>query len=233
MGSFFYGISETKSTIVVSWYHHHILERMMEEKNVRERIFSIAEEKFFTQGFSKVSIEELASELGISKKTLYKNFKSKDAILTQLMERQMATAQIHVDAIFAQSEPLPEKIRQLGEFIGTFLQKFSPIFLKDLSKNAPDLWKRIDEFRTKRLQENFKKIWREGLEQGLLRDDIHEDIMTLALVGALRSVINPEVLSHHSFSSKEALDGIFKIVFQGTLTENGRVSLTESTGKGT
>jgi AcrR family transcriptional regulator len=203
----------------------------MEERTVREQILSIAEEKFFTQGFSKVSIEELASELGISKKTLYKNFESKEALLSQLMERKMAAAQIRVEAILAQCEPLPEKIKQLGEFIGTFLQKLSPIFLKDLSKNVPDLWKRIDEFRTKRLQESFKKIWREGLEQGVVRDDVPEDIMTLALVGALRSVINPEVLSQHSFSSKEALEAVFKIVFQGTLTENGKLRLAETTRK--
>ena len=199
----------------------------MKENNIRERIFSLAAVKFFIHGFSKVTMEEIATELGISKKTIYKNFQNKEALLNQLMDRQMATAQINVESILAQSHPLPQKIRELGEFIGTYLQKFSPVFLHDLLKNAPELWQRIDEFRTKRLQEVFQKIWKDGRQQGIIRDDIPEDVMTLALIGALRSLINPEVLSQHSFSGKEALDGIFKIIFQGTLTDHGRIGLKE------
>lgn len=199
----------------------------MEEKNIRERILTTAGEKFFAHGFSKVTVEEIAADLGISKRTIYKNFKSKDELLSQLLERQMASVQINLEAILAQPHPLPQKIRELGEFIGSNLQKFSPVFLGDLLKNAPHLWQRIDEFRTKRIRENFQKIWRQGREEGVIRSDIPEDVMTLVLVGALRSVINPEVLSQHSFSGIEALDGLFKIIFQGTLTEQGRSSLSE------
>ena len=54
---------------------------MAEDNPIRAQILTKAREEFFTHGFSKVTTDELAVALGISKKTLYQHFSSKEELL--------------------------------------------------------------------------------------------------------------------------------------------------------
>src|SRR4051812_5089743 len=93
---------------------------MPEDNDIRRQILIRAREEFFTHGFSKVTTGELATALGISKKTLYQHFASKEELLREavyLMRDEMAGA---VEEMVDREElDFVEKLRGVMTVIGT------------------------------------------------------------------------------------------------------------------
>jgi len=72
---------------------------MTTDTEVRERIISYAREHFMHEGFSKVTLDEIATELGMSKKTLYKYFEDKEDLLRAGIEENLRNIAREIDAI--------------------------------------------------------------------------------------------------------------------------------------
>ncbi|MGE5335771.1 MAG: TetR/AcrR family transcriptional regulator, partial [Nitrososphaerota archaeon] len=82
-----------------------------DEQTVRRRILAGAEKLFTTYGYSRVSMDELAAELGMSKKTLYKHFPTKEALLLQVIEAFYAQLNADIEAIrLDEALSFPEKM---------------------------------------------------------------------------------------------------------------------------
>lgn len=190
--------------------------------DLRERVIEKGREKFFSQGFSKVTMDEIALDLGISKKTLYKYFESKDALLEAVVQRQILSIGARVQAIVTAEVDFIEKLHRLFAFMGNTIAYVSQRFQDDLKRIKPELWERIDRFRREKILSNFSLLLEEGKQKGMLRSDIHKEIIILMFLTVVPGIINPAVLSRSSFSAEEAFRSMIKVFFEGVLTEEAR-----------
>ena len=191
------------------------------DRPAKERILAYARERFLHDGLQAVSMDDLAAGLGISKKTLYKFFPSKDDLLRQTAERMMAEARAVLHRITAGDGTFIEKIDAFSVAVGTQLARASRELARDLRRYAPDLWGRIEAFREERIRTNFTLLFRQGVREGLVRPEVSERIFLLAYLAAVNTIINPAVLAEEPFSFREGLHGIISIFFRGILTPEG------------
>jgi AcrR family transcriptional regulator len=196
----------------------------MNENNLRQRIIEAGRERFFASGFSKVTMDELVADLGISKKTMYKHFPSKDELVDAITDWQMIHVASRVKEIVNSPIGFIERIHNLWSFIGEMQSRISRQYRDDMRRFRPDLWKRIEDFRREHLIENATKLVDEGRRLGIFRQDVNKEILVLMYVSAIQAVLNPEVLVQHSFSAKEAFEAILRVMFDGTLTDDGRLA---------
>ena len=192
------------------------------EENLKDRITKKGREKFFSMGFSKVTMDEIALDLGISKKTLYKHFASKDDLLQAVMEWQMITVSGKFKEIYNAPVDFLEKLHNLWSFVGGTMSQISKQFQDDLRRFRPDLWKRVNDFRREQIMANISKFFDEGIRLGFLRDDINRDILVLVYLSAVQGIINPDVLVNHPFTGEEAFKTIISVIFDGILTDQAR-----------
>src|SRR5712692_6638673 len=192
------------------------------QDNIKERIIEKGREKFFSMGFSKVTMDEIALDLGISKKTFYKHFASKDELLEAVMERRMISVSSKFKEIYDAPIDFMEKLHNLWIFVGNTMSQVSKQFQDDLRRFRPDLWKRIDDFRREQIIANISKFFDEGIRLGVLRDDINRDILVLVYLSAVQGIINPDVLVRHPFTGEEAFKTIIRVIFDGILTDRAR-----------
>jgi AcrR family transcriptional regulator len=195
----------------------------MNETDLRQRIIEAGRERFHAMGFSKVTMDELVGELGISKKTMYKHFPSKDELVDAITDWQMIHVASRVKAIVDSPIGFIERIHNLWSFIGEMHSRVSKQYRDDMRRFRPDLWKRIEDFRREHLIENATKLVDEGRKLGIFRQDVNKEILVLIYVSAIQAVLNPEVLAQHSFSAQDAFEAILRVVFDGTLTDEGRI----------
>jgi AcrR family transcriptional regulator len=198
-------------------------EQAMNEDNLRQRIIEAGRDRFFAMGFSKVTMDELVGELGISKKTMYKYFPSKDELVDAITDWQMIHVASRVKEIMDSPVGFVERIHHLWLFIGEMFSRVSQQYRDDIRRFRPDLWKRIEDFRREHLIENAAKFVDEGRSLGIFRQDVNKDILVLTYVSAVQAVLNPEVLAQHSFSAQEAFEAILHVMFDGILTDEGRL----------
>ena len=190
---------------------------------VRERILLKTREKFATLGFAKTSMDEIAGEVGMSKKTLYKFFPAKAALAEAWLEHLFAEMNRRCDAILADALPAVEKLALLVQMLAEHQQRFvTRTTLESLHHHLPHLWRRVEAFRSQRMRRNLQAVIDQGIKEGTVHKSFNHEMFFHFLLGAIQEGINPEVLIHASYSVSEALLGLVGIFMNGVLTDSGR-----------
>ncbi|MES2767167.1 MAG: TetR/AcrR family transcriptional regulator [Bacteroidota bacterium] len=193
------------------------------DKETRARIVAKANEVFLKIGFSKVTMDELANDLGMSKKTLYKHFSSKEDLLKVMMTEFRCEVHEYIDSCMSNTEiDFVEKLKRVMVYVSEQMAKVSTPFAEDMRRNAPELWKEMEQFRQEHGVENFTKLLQEGMKAGIFRSDVNEYLIAMIYINSAQSLCNPAILAEIPFTAAEVFTAIKKVVFQGILTEEGR-----------
>ena len=189
----------------------------------RERIKHALKEMAMERGFSGVTVDELAARCGISKRTVYRYYKSKDEIIVSVMEEFMSEIEKGVVLAFNTATGPVEKLSTVIHSVLKYLKRINAPFLYDLEKNYPYLWERVEQFRAQRIQQTVEEILTSG-QSGFLKD-IEPVIFTTALLAGVRSVVNPKFIMDQNLSPEKAIQSLFEIFLYGIVDEQGRGEL--------
>ena len=195
---------------------------------VRNRILEVARDQFFSLGFTKVTMDEIAHELGMSKRTLYQHFAGKKDLLRQaLLNKAQRISEGLGDIIDGDEAHFGRKLEQALTFVATEMPHLSPIFLRDIQRHAPEVWQELDQRRQETIRTRFGKLIKEGIEAGFLRKDIEAELLVLLFSTLVQNVINPQTLSRLPLSASQAFAVISGVLFEGILTDKGRAKSRE------
>lgn len=188
-----------------------------------DRILEAAQARFFAHGFSHASMDQLAADLGMSKKTLYLHFRSKDALLEAVMERFTRRLAESMDAILAdRSLDFPARTARLLETLGRRIALLDRHFIEDLNRQAPQVWKKVEDFRRDRIFSVFGSLIREGAAKGHFRKDLDPDLILQIYFLSIQNVLNPRTLSTLPHSAAQVFETLLSVLFEGMLTDKGR-----------
>jgi AcrR family transcriptional regulator len=194
----------------------------MSDSDEQTKIIDAAADRFFDAGLYKVTMDEIASDLRMSKKTVYKFFPSKEVLLKAIVHRMMKRIESEVEAVSTSDKPFEEKLTMLLTLVGKVMRKISRTFMSDLQRFAPGLWKEIETFRREHVFSKIQQVFRQAKREGVFREDLDPDLFFLVLTTTLQGIMNPQVLSQQPFSAEEAFRGIFRILYEGALTDDAR-----------
>jgi len=213
---------ETNNTNIVS----NDYKLMSDEQKIKNRIIETSREMFFRSGFSKVTMDEIAAELGMSKKTVYKFFPTKMNLLDEIAQFTRDEFQVNFDAVLENKEL--DVLQKLNQFIQIISSRLSSLlnksFLNDLQKFAPEVWQKMEAFRKEMIYTRFGSLIQEGIREGVFRNDIPQDVIVLIFFSAINNVINPTTLAHLPLTAEEAYQTINKIFLEGLMTEKSRAN---------
>ena len=196
---------------------------MPTDLEIQQRILFTAHQQFMKFGISKVTMDELADELAMSKKTLYKFFPSKDAIIRALLNSVMEETRNQCNALVnEQNIDFVEKLKRVLSFLGKQYSTVTPQFMEDMRRNNPEVWREIQEWRKKSIFEDFGKLVDEGVQTGVFRSDVKKQMIVMMYAGTVEYLINPEMLSQLPFTAAEVFDAIIKVIYEGILSDGAR-----------
>ena len=190
----------------------------MEEKN---RIITFAEEKFSRFGFFKTTMDELAREMRISKKTIYKHFSTKNVLVKAVIDAVRYSIASRILKIVESEDNAVVKLYNISDLLAKRVSKISAAWLNDLRIHNPHLWNELEEFRKAMIQKNFTQIVDQGKSEGLIVDKPTVVILTI-IISSVQAVVNPEFIINNNLSMQQAIKLTLDIVFSGILTKKGR-----------
>lgn len=185
----------------------------------RQRILEAAERLFFKHGFQRVSMDEIAADMGMSKKTIYKHFPGKDRLMTEIVREMLRSVEAKLAVIAQTDRPVTERLVAFFMVAGTSFIRLTKEIRADLVRHAPALWKEVEVFRRKHAQGTVFPMLRMAKEEGVIRADVNLDLFFLIFLTTIEGIVNPATLAQQPFSAEEALRGIFKTLMRGILTE--------------
>jgi len=191
--------------------------------DARTRILTLANKSLFAYGYSALTMDELASDLGISKKTLYVYFRSKDALVEEIFNQFAAGVRAQADALFADQElSFTVKMHRFGETMIQRLSQLSPHLLRDLQRFAPHIYRRLEELRNQNIPYVFGGILRQGQAAGIVRKNIDPTFAVEFWRPALQSLLHPDTLERLKLNPHEVMTQAIDLFFGGLLTPAGR-----------
>ena len=193
------------------------------QTDARTRILTLANKSLFAYGYSALTMDELASDLGISKKTLYVYFRSKDALVEEIFNQFAAGVRAQADALFADQElSFTVKMHRFGETMIQRLSQLSPHLLRDLQRFAPHIYRRLEELRNQNIPYVFGGILRQGQAAGIVRKNIDPTFAVEFWRPALQSLLHPDTLERLKLDPHEVMTQAIDLFFGGLLTPAGR-----------
>jgi len=189
---------------------------------LQDRIVELGEEKLFREGFYKTRMEDIAIELHMSKKTIYKFFPSKSDLVMAVANHFTKKMERKILPILESDKNAIEKLADLLTLLSNTAGKIGDKVFKELKNHYPEVWQHVDSFRTEMMYGNITKVYEQGKREGLFLDFPTPIVMNV-FVNAVRSTVNPEFIINNNFSIVTAAQTTFKIVLGGVLTEKGKV----------
>ncbi|RJX23306.1 MAG: TetR/AcrR family transcriptional regulator [Ammonifex sp.] len=183
---------------------------------IRDRILRTMKELAAKKGFRAVTMTELAAASGVSKRTLYRHFRSKSELVELVVDGLLADVERRVKEIVTGAATPPEKLRGVMRVVVEEASRFTgPRDFSDLERHYPQLWDKIDRLRSDRIK-HLKQVYLDGCNLGYFRD-VNPDVLLAGYLGSLRGVINPNFLSNNALSLEQALNTLLDIFLNGIL----------------
>lgn len=195
----------------------------METEPADERILSAARRHLFAYGYNALTMDDLAHELGMSKKTLYLHFPGKDAIIATIIEEIGRTIRQELETVLNQPKlSFCQKLRTIVDIVVPRLSLLSPAILRELQRYAPKIYGMLDELRQKNIPAIFGRLFRSGVNEGALRPEIDPEFAAQFWLQAIRGLVHPDTLAVTHLSPRQTLEKALELFTGGLLTPAGR-----------
>ncbi|MFZ5644485.1 MAG: TetR/AcrR family transcriptional regulator [Bacillota bacterium] len=187
---------------------------------IRERILEGFKRLAFERGFHATTVDELSSRTGISKRTIYKYYRSKNELVMAVAENLMSSAERGVDSVLASPVGPVEKMAAVISILSEHLRNINPVLMNDMQKYFPNVWERIETFRAKKVRRIIEKLM-SGENSEHFKDVIPEVFMT-SLLSSVRDVLNPGFMVKNNLRPEDAALCLFEIFLYGIVSDKAR-----------
>lgn len=196
----------------------------------RARIVAAARGLFLERGFLRTTSDDIAAELGISKATLYRAFRSKEDVLRAVVRENMEEVLAGVEGLIRDgSLGFVEKMVALLAHLAGQISQFGPLLARDIQKGAPAVWKEVHDFRQDKILKNFRIILESGRREGYFRADVDLDLLLRMFLSLIQQLVTPEEVRRTGRSPAALFESVIKVFFQGILTDKGRLDFSSVT----
>lgn len=187
------------------------------------RILEGAQRLIFSHGVATWTMEDLAHELGISKKTLYVHFAGKEAIVAALVENLGRLTHTRLESVVGHADlNCIEKLCALIQVVASIFSRLTPGKLRELQRHHPAAYARIDEIRARNIPLFFGRLLRQGVAEGIVNPAIDIPFATEFWLQAVRGLLDPDTLERTGLSPSQTIVKALRIYFQGLLTPAGQ-----------
>ena len=186
------------------------------------RIIAVARQHFFAHGFRGVTMDDLAGELGMSKKTLYASFPTKTDLLRAVLLDKFHRVEVDLQRIAAGANDMLDSLRQLLACLQRHTEEIQPPFVRDIRREAPQMFELVQTRRRQVIQTYFGSLLDECRKAGIVRKDVSTRLIIEILLGATEAIMNPARMAELGLTPRTGYSTIINVVFEGVLTEKGR-----------
>jgi len=166
---------------------------------VKERILLKAADLFMRYGIRSVTMDEIAGQLGISKKTIYQFFTDKDEIVEGVVDKEIYANECKASGFLMASEnAIHEVFISLGEMEEMF-KAMNPLMMYDLEKHHPKAHKKFRDHITKFLYQLIIENLERGIKEKLYRPEINKDIIARYRIEVAFMAFNQDVFPHSKY----------------------------------
>jgi hemerythrin len=188
--------------------------------NDKEKILKTASDVFFSRGFYKIPVDDIAALLKMSKKTIYKHFATKEDLVREVAYLFIKTHSNNISNINNEYNAV-EKLFYIFKYLGNMLININEKWFSDIQEQSPEIWTKIEIFRSRFMTQNISKIIEQGKREKYIVN-YPSPIMINIFISSIRGIINPAFILNNKIPAFKALESTLNILINGILTVKGK-----------
>lgn len=188
---------------------------------VNGNIIETATGMFLSSGIRKIKMDDIASRLGISKRTLYEQFTNKDNLIRYCLDNIIKKQREESERILNDNNNVVEAVIAFMKKGNELLISTNPLFYTDLKRLYPSIW---EEKLLLQNHNNYlitKQLIEKGVKEGFYRDDINVDLVVRIFVEQLNIFSNQDFFAGGNFSVTEVFNNLVVNYTRGIATAKG------------
>ena len=190
-----------------------------------DHILIAAEKLFMKFGMRSVTMDDIAKHLGISKKTIYANFKDKNELVVQLVTHKLKADQYHMEQFPLKAANAIEEVFFVMDFLKENLAGINPIVFLDLEKYHKDAHKLMMDFHQNFIFNSVKAGLERGIKENIFRENINIDILAAARVGQINWTLESNLIRSGMYCVYDVFQELTLQFLFGVCTLSGNVMI--------
>lgn len=191
------------------------------DESLNDRIIENAAELYNKVGIKSISMDDVARELGISKKTLYQHISDKKDLVRKVCNYELKKKREAFMQISQNSHNAVEEIIEVNKLVLHLIKDYSPTKFYDLKKYYPDIYKQIRQEQRENMFRSMVANLRKGKEEGLFREDLDEVVIAKLYISRVEYPLESDLLSAEEFTSPRFIIQSFIYHIHGIANEKG------------
>lgn len=172
-------------------------------------------------GFKSITMDDIAREMGVSKKTLYQYFTDKNDLVNQTIDEHLQFMEANCSRITDENQDAVSTMINITEFVSGTIKQVNYKILFDLKKYFREAWDKMTNHRISYISEHVYQNINAGINQGLYRPDLNVKLISRMYVHLVDFLVDPEWLEKEGFDFKHVHIQIIEFHLRAICTEKG------------
>ncbi|MBX0292745.1 TetR/AcrR family transcriptional regulator [Hymenobacter sp. HSC-4F20] len=194
---------------------------------IKDRILQAARDLFTSNGIKGVSMDDIATHLGISKKTLYKWFENKDQIVSAVISSHLSGVQGECECIIGHARNAVDEMVQMMDWAKRQFSNVNPNTIHDLRKYYPAAWNLFHAHKNKYILNQIQANLRRGVTEGLYRSDLDIEVLSRLRLAQIDVLFDPNIFPHAEFDQPRVQMACNEHFLLGMVTLKGHKLINE------
>ncbi len=194
---------------------------------LENKTFQKIEDLFLRCGFKSVTMDDVARELGISKKTLYQFVDNKKDLIEKVVFAYIEEEKKLVTEISSTAKDAIQEMLMISKHVNLSLKKVNSNVIFDLQRYYPSAWDIIENYRIQYIYEEIMKNTEWGIKEGIYRKEINSKIIAKLYIGIMHRIFDLSFFPADKYKSSEIYIACVQYHIHGIASPKGLELLNE------
>lgn len=199
--------------------------------SITQDLINRARELFLRYGIRNVTMDDIAKDLGISKKTLYTYVSTKAELIDKITDQYIEQKKKALVNARSQSDNAIDEIIQTGRHVSQSLRGIQTNTMFALKKYYRESWVKMEKHFFGYVYASIRENTERGMKEGLYRQDIHPEVIAKIYVGRTMLVADEDIFPSRDYDPKMIFEEYFTYHIRGIASAKGLELLDKYTNK--
>lgn len=193
----------------------------------RKKIIGVAIKEFSRFGIKSVTMDQIAREAGMSKKTIYQEFSDKKQLVYETFSQELEANACKMTQIEDDVDGIIDHLIAFSKFIRERFTDMHPLILNEIKRYYPESWALFEKFKDEYALTNLENLLEKGKDRGYFRREINSRLLAMMRLEQISFLFDPAKFNPLRINLGELQFQIFEHFLYGIFTDKGRAAYEE------
>jgi AcrR family transcriptional regulator len=188
---------------------------------MKEKIILKSTELFLNLGFKSVTMDDIATEMGISKKTIYVSFKNKTKLVEAVTFHLFDVICGGIDCIFEKSSNPIEELYEIKMFVMQHLKNEKTSPQHQLKKYYFEIHEMLREKQFEKMHDSVSRSLHHGIDTGVFRSTINVEFISRMYFNGMTGIKDETIFPSSLFKMNDLMEDYLEYHLRAIVTEKG------------